>query len=84
MGNDYYCESGSPSHPDEADIWYTTDPLWDGMQCGGDEGPCCNHTGLPWFTKTLSPTTATLNVDVCVDEGGNENVGVERLELYIK
>ena len=34
--------------------------------------------------KTLSPTTATLNVDLCVDEVGNENIGVEQLELYIK
>ena len=85
VDDDYYCESGSLSHPDQADIWYTTDPLWDGMQCGGDEGPCCNHTGLPWFTKTLSSTTATLNVDLCVDENiGSENVGVEQFELYIK
>ena len=82
VGNDYYCESGSLNQP--VGIWYTNDPLWDGMQCGGDEGPCCNHTGLPWFMKTLSPTTATLNVDLCVDEVGNENIGVEQFELYIK
>ena len=86
VGNDYYCESGllHQSNP-TADIWYPNDPLWDGMQCGGDEGPCCNHTGLPWFAKTLSSTTATLNVDLCVDEDiGSENVGVEQFELYIK
>ena len=86
VGNDYYCESGllHQSSP-PADIWYTNDPLWDGMQCGGDEGPCCNHTGLPCFTKTLSSTTASLNVDLCVDEDiGSENVGVELFELYIK
>ena len=59
VGNDYYCESGTLTNAQS--IWYTSDPLWDGMQCGGEEGPCCNRTGLPWFNKNLStPTTATI------------------------
>ena len=84
VGNDYYCESGSLNYPES--IWYTSDPLWDGMQCGGDEGPCCNHTGLPWFHKTLSTsTTATITTRVCLDEAtNNENIGIDRLELYVK
>ena len=83
VGNDYYCESGilycQPN-------WYTSDPLWDGMQCGGDEGPCCNHTGLPWFKKnTLTPTNASIKVRLCLDEiASNENIGIERLELFVK
>ena len=66
--------------------WHTSDPLWDGVQCGGDEGPCCNHTGLPWFNKnTPTPTTATINVRICLDEDtSNENLGVEHLELFVK
>ena len=84
VGNDYYCESGVLNNVET--VWYTNDPLWDGMQCGGDEGPCCNRTGLPWFNKnTLTPTTATITTRVCLDEDtNNENIGIDRLELYVK
>ena len=83
VGSSYYCESGSPAG---LNGWFTSDPLWDGMQCGGDEGPCCNHPGLPWFNKnTFTHTATTINVRACLDEPtNNENIGIERLELYIK
>ena len=87
VGNDYYCESSAAikSLINEL-IWYTNDPLWDGMQCGGLEGPCCNHAGLPWFNKnTLTPTTATITMRVCMDEDtSNEDMGIERFELYVQ
>ena len=36
VGNDYYCESGSPNHPTSGPFtWFTGDPLWDGAGCGG-------------------------------------------------
>ena len=77
VGNDYYCESSN--------LQNTDDPLWDGMQCRELEVPCCNHTGLPWFQKTLSTsTTATITTRVCLDEDtNNENLGIEHLELYM-
>ena len=88
VGSNYYCESGSLNHPaiDQPIVWLTNDPLWDGMQCGGDEGPCCNPTGLPWFIRNISTnTTATIKVRVCLDEiFNNENIGIDRLELYVK
>ena len=87
LDSSYYCESGSLNHPKLALFkWFTSDPLWDGMQCGGDEGPCGNYTGLPWFNKnTPTPATATINVRLCPDENtNNENIGIERLELFVK
>ena len=83
VGNDYYCESGILHYLPK---WHTNDPLWDGMQCGEDEEPCCDRTGLPWFNKnTPTPTTATINVRVCLDQPGHdENIGIEHLEIYIK
>ena len=83
VGSSYYCESGTAT---ASHTWHTSDPLWDGMQCGGDEGPCCNHTGLPWFLKNLpTPTAASITVRVCLDqEWDDENIGIEHLELYIK
>ena len=86
VGSSYYCESGSLNDPNSQLTWHTSDPLWDGMQCGGDEGPCCNPTGLPWFNKNLlTPLTADINIRLCVNEiTTNENIGIERRELYIK
>ena len=85
VGSSYYCESGTAT---ASHTWHTSDPLWDGMQCGGDEGPCCNHTGLPWFNKnTPTPTTctATINMRLCLDQtGDDENIGIEHLELFFK
>ena len=78
-----YCESGTPTIQPTA-MWYTSDPLWDGMQCGGHEAPCCVSASMPWFTKNTT-TTATINVRLCLDEDtNNENIGIERLELYVK
>ena len=81
ISSDLYCEAGSTQSG-----WRTSDPLWDGMQCGNQEVPCCNHTGLPWFHKnTLTSIIAPIKVRVCLDEAANnENIGIERLELYIK
>ena len=38
VGSDYYCESSSSRN--------TADPLWDGMQCGGDEGTMLYQSNL--------------------------------------
>ena len=88
VGNNYYCESSAANLQlanINSTIWLTNDPLWDGMQCGGNEGPCCNHPGLPWFNKNIqTSTTATITMHVCMDEPtSNENIGIERFELYV-
>ena len=87
VSSDFYCEAGGVSGESG---WHASDPLWDGMQCGGQEVPCCNHTGLPWFHKntstlTTAPINAPIKVRVCLDEDtDNENIGIECLELYVK
>jgi hypothetical protein len=83
IGNDYFCESGSPGK------WryiFYPDPLWDGQQCGVLDKPCCGVSGLPWFHKTLNgPTTDYIEMRICGDEGnGNEDVPVSYYELYVK
>ena len=83
VGGDYYCEAASESTEQR---WYTNDLLWDGMQCAGLEGPCCNHTGLPWFNKKLSSTTtADIKVRVCLDmDVFDENIGIQLMDLFVK
>ena len=44
VGNDHYCESGLPAGQFWQNVLYSNDPLWDGQQCNGNEGPCCNNS----------------------------------------
>ena len=84
VGNDYFCESGTSSSPSFPYEVYTDDPLWDGEGCGGDEGPCCNATGIPWFHKVLnSPTTDDVELRVCASFN-SEDAPVSLYELYVK
>ena len=83
VGSDYYCESGTSggwSH-----ILYPDDPLWDGQQCGGLEGPCCTNPKMPWFIKTLNETTTEdIELRMMASEGtDNEDTPIDILELYI-
>ena len=85
VGSDYYCESGNPDAT-WSPVWYSSDVLWDGLQCTGNERTCCNRTNLPWFCKTFStPISEDMEVRICTDEGfDNENVAIESFELYIQ
>ena len=84
IGSNYYCESGIASgYPNS--VLYANDPLWDGQQCGGLEGPCCTNFKMPWFIKTLNETTTEdIELRVMADEGtNNEDIPLDIIELYI-
>ena len=85
VGDDYFCESGNPLSGWPRGL-YTDDPLWDGEGCGGDEGPCCNAPGIPWFHKVLnSHTTDDIELRVCADyRTYDEDIPVSLYELYVK
>ena len=85
VGSDYYCESGNTG-PSWESRFYHEDPLWDGQQCGGHEGTCCNPPNLGWFCKKFSTAiTEDIEVRLCVDQDlQDENVALEFFELYIK
>ena len=84
VGNDYYCESRIASGW-WSSVLYANDPLWDGQQCGGLEGPCCTNPKMPWFIKTLNETiTEDIELRVMVNEGtSNEDIPLDVIELYI-
>ena len=88
IGNDYFCEAGlSTDYTGANNILYTSDPLWDGKQCGSLEQNCCNVPGLPWFQKVLSSNSTTDDIElrVCCDEGtGNEDVPLNLYEILTK
>ena len=84
VGNDYYCESGLPLGQGYRNILYASDPLWDGQQCLGLEGPCCTNPNLPWFYKPLGNVSNNdIEVRLCL-RGSNNNVPFDILELYVK
>ena len=87
LGDDWFCESGS-SGTTAGGVFYNSDPLWDGEQCGQHE-PCCDTTGQPWFHKTLdSPSSDYLELRVCDNQGNTGSYAVDSLialyEIYIK
>ena len=85
MGNDYFCESGSPGKWDLT-TFHTADPLWDGKKCGLIEEDCCNAPGIPWFNKVLEqPTTDYIELRVCANSAiNNEDIPLSYYEIYVK
>ena len=87
VGSDYYCEAGVSGNPFLSPPgWITDDPQWDGMLCRGTEGPCCTSPTLPWFIRNmLNSTNDDILMRVCMDQAsGDENIGLERAEIYTK
>ena len=66
--------------------FYTSDPLWDGKQCGIKEKPCCNFPGLPWFHKELQiPTNENIEMRLCANSGTHiEDTPINFFEIYVK
>ena len=85
VGNDYYCETGDNDNTCCNYALFSNDPLWDGQQCPGVEGPCCTHPNMPWFNKTLSETTTEdIELRVCVNEIlMYEQVLLQVIELFV-
>ena len=75
VGQHYYCD-GNDVVSDYR--------LWDGEGCPTGN-TCCDPPNLPWFHRTLNTTTTDdIEVRWCRDQSvGDEDVGVELLELYV-
>ena len=86
VGTCYYCESGNPSNKSEEGKFYSTDPLWDGKDCGSIEEPCCLPSRIPWFHKKLSYyTTDSIEMRLCsVDDPIYGDVPFNLVEIYVK
>ena len=85
VGSDYYCESGVNNSP-SGTVIYPNDPLWDGQDCNGLEGTCCDPPNLPWFCRELSQsTTDNLEFRICGDQSlADEDTPIDLVELYIQ
>ena len=87
VGSDYYCESGyQGSFVPTPEVFYSSDHLWDGKDCGSSETACCQRPLIPWFYKSIGYyTTDYIEMRICCNEGTNdEDVAIEQYELYVK
>ncbi len=82
VGDDYFCDTGS--HDAAIDnLFYGDDPLWDGAGCG-PLNTCCTFNNPPWFYKELTePTKDDIKMRVCRN-GGDENIAIEMVNIYVR
>ena len=84
VGDHYYCESGDTGG-DTASAYYTTDPVWDGLDCSISVD-CCANPDMPWFLRQFAKAQETfIEARICRNENfSNEGTLVESMELYIQ
>ena len=82
---DYFCESGASTSTVGNSV-FPNDLLWDGELCRSLESTCCSEDfNPPWFYRNLeSSQTADIEMRLCIDQGGDEDVGLQALELYVQ
>lgn len=85
VGDDYYCESGAMATSTDSQL-FSEDPLWDGEQCLGFEGPCCTNPNMPWFVKALDqPSSEDTELRMCaVIYAAVDDVLVDLIDIYIR
>lgn len=85
VGNNYFCESAATTNT-VGNTVFPRDNLWDGEMCRSLEMPCCSgNFNPPWFYRDFSNSlTADIDMRLCVNEGGDEDVGLKALEIYVQ
>ena len=85
IGSNYFCDTGNHMTGWINGHFYGDDPLWDGAGCRGTD-TCCTFNTPPWFMNQLSgPTTDPLELRSCGDQStGDENVGIQLVEIYVQ
>ena len=88
LGNDFYCDSGSPSRNSYKHSHLYTDRLWDnsGPSCVSGS-TCCDNPDQPWFKKKLTqPANEDVELRWCGNESptAHEATATSHVELYIR
>ena len=85
VGSNYFCESGMANGWAQNGVLYLDDALWDGENCP-DNSSCCTLNNPPWFCRDLGREfRSDFEIRLCGDEDrGNEDVGLEIIELYVQ
>ncbi len=85
VGMDYFCESGATTGTVGNSV-FPNDDLWDGEMCRNVETSCCTgNFNPPWFYRDLaSEQTSDIEMRLCIDQGGDEDVGLKAIEVYVQ
>lgn len=85
VGTNYFCEAGATTNTVGNSV-FPNDVLWDGELCRSVESPCCRGDFTPpWFYRILDNSqTADIEMRMCIDEGGDEDIGLQALEIYVQ
>ena len=82
VGDDYYCESGSPDVPTSTKI-LQDDQLWDGLKFQHAEVKCKKPL-IPWFKRSISPATSDqLELRLC-NIKQETDVYLKEFSMYIR
>ena len=69
VGDHYYCESGYAGSVTPSNIFFTSDPLWDGSGYAHSTTQCCANINLPWFFRQFCMGQQDdIEVRICADE----------------
>ena len=82
VGDDYYCESGSPDVPTSTAV-LNNDQLWDGKKLQHAEAKCKKPL-MPWFKHSISPPTSDqLELRLC--RSNDKSIAYLRyFDIYIR
>lgn len=85
VGTNYFCEAGATTDTVGNSV-FPNDVLWDGELCRSVEEPCCmDDFAPPWFYRILADEQSSdIEMRLCIDQGGDEDVGLQALELYVQ
>ena len=86
IGEDYFCASGNQNTSAPNDVFYTSNPLWDGTVCTDHNDLCCDYFGLPWFIQKFCENhKEDIEVRICTDQSySDEAVLINKIALYIQ
>ena len=84
FGNFYFCDA-APSNNARPDVFYGSDPLWDGSGCRLTN-LCCYFNNPPWFLRKLSRTTsADIKMTLRLDNNRDiEDIAIEIIDIYVQ
>ena len=85
INNDYFCDTGNSGPGTNYSVYYTDDPLWDGIGCSSTS-TCCDFNSPPWFCKSLpQPTSDDLEIRNCYADNSNQaDRLITLIDIYIK
>ena len=84
LGQDYFCDSATTGTQSQDYIFYSDNPLWDGVGCDESITTCCQFNNPPWFCKQLpQPTSDNIELRLCADSP-TEGTPIELVEIYVR